>query len=347
MEEVKGSNPLWSTFTNLTMFLEEHFVIINLSLCFSRLKLKFKTMYDLIIIGAGPAGFTASIYATRREMKTLIISKNVGGQIIWANDIENYPGFKTISNFELINRLKEHSLAFGAKLEEKEVKKIVKNDDNSFSIFTENDEYKTKTIILALGLIPKQLKVPGENEFNGKGISYCANCDGPFYRNKTVAVVGGGNSAFDAAEVMSKIANKVYIFNRSEKYRAFEALVNKVKEIDNVEIINNAQIQEISGETKVEKIKFLDSKTNEEKNINTDGVFIEIGRKANTTIVDHLVKTDDFGQIIVDKNNMTNAEGLFAAGDVVSGTFKQIPVASGQGTQAALAAYQYIQGKNI
>ncbi len=304
-------------------------------------------MYDLIIIGAGPAGFTASIYATRREMKTLIISREIGGQIIWANDIENYPGFKTISNFELINRLKEHSVSFGAKLEEKEVVEVIKNTDESFTIITKNKEYKSKTVILALGLIPKQLKVPGENEFNGKGISYCANCDGPFYRDKIVSVVGGGNSAFDAAEVMSKIANKVYILNRSEEYKAFDVLVKKVKEIKNIEIINNAKITEIIGENKVEKIKYINSKTNKGDKLITDGIFIEIGRKANTQIVDHLVKTDDFGQIIVDKNNMTNTAGLFAAGDVVSGTFKQIPIASGQGTQAALSAYQYIQEKNI
>ncbi len=308
---------------------------------------KIKFMYDLIIIGAGPAGFTASIFATRREMKTLIISREIGGQIIWANDIENYPGFKTISNFELINKLKEHSLSFGATLEEKEVVRLTKNNDNIFSIFTKNDEYKAKTVILALGLIPKQLKVPGENDFNGKGISYCANCDGPFYRNKIVSVIGGGNSAFDAAEVMSKIANKVFILNRSEKYRAFDVLVKKVKEIKNVEIINNAEPKEIIGEKKVEKIKYLNNKNNKEEEIKTDGVFIEIGRKANTKIVDHLVKTDEFGEIIVDKNNMTSTTGLFAAGDVVSGTFKQIPIASGQGTQAALSAYQYIQENNI
>jgi thioredoxin-disulfide reductase len=304
-------------------------------------------MYDLIIIGAGPAGFSASIYATRREMKTLIISRNIGGQIIWANDIENYPGFRSISNFELINKLKEHALSFGASLEEKEVINVVKNNDNTFSVFTKETEFKTKTVILALGLIPRQLNIIGENDFNGKGISYCANCDGPFYRDKIVVVVGGGNSAFDAAEVMSKIASKVYILNRSEKYRAFDAIVNKVKDIENITIVNNAEIKEIIGGTKVEKIKYLDSKSQKEKEIKTDGIFIEIGRKTNTKVVEHLVDTDDFGQIIVDKNNMTTTPGLFAAGDVVSGTFKQIPVASGQGTQAALSAYQYIQENNI
>jgi thioredoxin-disulfide reductase len=302
-------------------------------------------MYDLIIIGAGPAGFTAAIYATRREMKTLIISKNIGGQIIWANDIENYPGFKNISNFELINRLKEHSLSFGAELEEKEVLELKKNNDSTFSVYTKDKEYKAKTIILALGLIPKQLKVPGENEFNGKGISYCANCDGPFYRDKIVTVVGGGNSAFDAAEVMSKIAKKVYLINRSDKFRAFDVLVNKVKKIENIEIIINSKILQIKGDKKVEYIKYKNIKENKEIDLKTDGIFIEIGRKANTEIVNQFIDKDDNGQIIVNQNLMTKTPGLFAAGDVVSGVYKQIPIASGQGTVAALAAYQYLQEK--
>ncbi len=300
-------------------------------------------MYDLIIIGAGPAGLSASIYATRRELSTLIVSREIGGQIIWANEIENYPGFKNISNFDLIMRLKEHALAFGAQLAEKEVEKVIKNSNNSFTVVTNDNEYKAKTIILSLGLIPKQLKISGENDFNGKGISYCANCDGPFYRNKRVAVVGGGNSAFDAAEVMSKIAEQVYIINRSENYKAFEALVNKVKKIENIEIINNAIPKEVNGNNKVEKLIYTDKNTNKEGELSLDGIFIEIGRKANTKIVDHLIETDDFGQIIVNKDKMTKTSGLFAAGDVVSGNFKQIPIASGQGTEAALAAYQFIQ----
>lgn len=303
-------------------------------------------MYDLIIIGAGPAGFSASIYATRREMKTLIVSKDVGGQIIWATDIENYPGFKNINNFELITRFKEHSLSFGAKLIEKEVIEITKEDDSVFLIKTKDESIKTKTIILALGLIPKQLKVPGENEFNGKGVSYCANCDGPFYRDKVVTVVGGGNSAFDAAELMSKIAKKVYLLNRTDSYKAFDSLVNKVKNINNIEIINNSETKEIIGETKVSSIKYLYNKK-ENKIINTDGIFIEIGRKANTKLVDNFVDKDDYEQILVDHNFMTKTPGLFAAGDVVSGSFKQIPIASGQGVVAALAAYQYLQEKNL
>lgn len=304
-------------------------------------------MYDLIIIGAGPAGFTASIFSTRREMKTLIISKNIGGQIIWANEIENYPGFKNINNFDFINKLKEHSTSAGAVLIEDQVKKIEQKKDLSFIVYTDSGEYKSKSIILALGLVPRNLNVPGEKEFNGKGISYCANCDGPFYRNKIVSVVGAGNSAFDAAEVMSKIAKEVYLITRSNKFKAFDSLVKEVKKRKNIKIITNAETKEILGEKKVEYLEYIDNKTNKKNKLKTDGVFIEIGRIANIDLVKSFVDLDQYNQIIVDKNQMTKTNGLFAAGDVVSGEFKQIPIASGQGTIAALAAYKYIQENNL
>ncbi len=302
-------------------------------------------MNDLIIIGAGPASFTAAIYSTRREMKTLIISKDIGGQIIWAHEIENYLGFKNINNFELINLFKEHTISSGAKIIENEVVSINKENDY-FKINTiNNEEFQSKTVILSLGLVPKRLNIEGENLFNGKGISYCANCDGPFYKNKTIAVIGGGNSAFDAAEVMSKIASEVYLLNRTNKYKAFNSLVNKVKNTRNIKIINNAKSTKIKGSNKVEELYYIDTILNEEKMIKIDGIFVEIGRIANTGFIKNLVELDDYGQIKVDKNQMTKTNGLFAAGDVVSGEFKQISIASGQGTIAALAAYQYLQKK--
>ncbi len=303
-------------------------------------------MYDLIIIGAGPAGFTASIFSTRREMKTLIISKDIGGQIIWANEIENYPGFNKINNFDFINKLKDQSISFGAMLIEDKIMKIEKKEDSTFIVYTENEVYKSKSLILALGLVPKNLNIPGEKEFNGKGISYCANCDGPFFRNKVVSVIGAGNSAFDAAEVMSKIAKEVYLISRSDNFKAFDSLVAQVKSRSNIKIITNADTQEIKGENKVEELIYKDNKTGESKTIKTDGVFIEIGRKANTELVKEFVDLDEYGQIIVDKNQMTKTVGLFAAGDVVSGEYKQIPIASGQATVAALAAYKYLQSNN-
>jgi thioredoxin-disulfide reductase len=300
-------------------------------------------MYDLIIIGAGPAGLTAGIYASRREMKNLIISKDIGGQVVWAHEIENYPGFLSISNFEFIQKFQEQAIKSGSSLVMQEVVKITKINEKHFIVYTKTEKYECKAILLTLGLFPRRLGVPGEEKFNGKGVSYCANCDGPFYKDKNIAVIGGGNSAFDAAEVMSKIASRAYLLNRSEEYKAFESLVAEVKERKNIEIINNAQINEILGVDKVNSLKYLDKKEKIQKTIKVDGIFVEIGRIASTDFVKEFVKLDKIGQIIVDNNYMTNTPGIFAAGDVVSGEYKQITIACGQATAATLSAYQYLQ----
>ncbi len=302
-------------------------------------------LYDTIIIGAGPAGMTAAIYAARREMKTLVIGKEVGGQLIWASEIENYPGFKKIDNYELISKMQEQVMNLGVDIKMKEVKKIEKKEDGDFILHTDKEKYKSKTIIIAMGLSPRRLAIPGEQELTGKGISYCANCDGPFYKGKEVVVVGGGNSALDAAEVLSKIASRVYLVHRREEFRAFEALVEEVESKKNIELVLNSEIKEIVGKEKVEKVTISNSKTKEEKEIIIEGVFIEVGRIAHTDLVANLVERDESGQIKVDKKQMTKTPGLFAGGDVVSGEFKQITIASGEATIAALAAYQYIQQK--
>lgn len=301
-------------------------------------------MYDTIIIGSGPAGITAGIYAARREMKTLIIGKELGGQIVWASEIENYPGFKKIDNFDLISKMNEQVLSLGVEIKTEEVQKIEKKEDY-FIIHTSKEKYETKTMIIAMGLSPRRLAIPGEKEFNAKGVTYCANCDGPFYKNKNVAVVGGGNSALDAAEIMSKIAKKVYLIHRREEFKAFEALIAEVKNKKNIELVLNSEVKEITGSEKVEKIKIFNNQSKKEKEIKVEGVFVEIGRIANTDLVAELAERDERLQIIVDEKHMTKTPGLFAAGDVVSGEFKQITIACGQATIAALAAYQYIQLK--
>lgn len=300
-------------------------------------------MYDLIIIGAGPAGMTAGIYAVRREMKTLIIGKEVGGQMVWANEIENYPGFSKISSFELIDKIKQQTLDFGVELKEDEVKKIEKTPDGNFLLYTSHDNFKAKTVIVAMGLSPRRLAVPGEVEFNGKGVSYCANCDGPFFRQKTVAVVGGGNSALDAAEVLSKIAAKVYLIHHNGNFRAFEILLDEVKARENIEILGNTEIKSITGKGKVEIIRTFNNETKSDREINVDGIFIEIGRIASTDLVADLVERNSKNQIITNSKGETKTSGLFAAGDVTECEFKQITVAMGQATVAALGAYQYLQ----
>lgn len=303
-------------------------------------------MYDTIIIGLGPAGITAGIYAARRELKTLIIGKEPGGQIIWAGDIENYPGFISINNFDLITRFNDHAKASGVELKNSEVRKIEKQADGTFIIFTESEQFTSKTIIIAIGLAPRRLAIPGEIEFNGKGVSYCANCDGPLYRGKTIAVIGSGNSAFDAAEVMSKIASQVYLIARGDSFKAFDSLVEEVKNRENIQIITNAQLESIEGDGKVEKLIYKD-KENISQVLPLDGVFVEIGRIASTDLVADYVDRDERSQIKVDEKFSTRTPGIFAAGDVVCSEFKQITIAMGQATLAALYSYQYIQGNNV
>ncbi|HZJ40924.1 MAG TPA: FAD-dependent oxidoreductase [Candidatus Saccharimonadales bacterium] len=302
-------------------------------------------MYDIIIIGSGPAGMTAGIFAVRREMKTLIIGKEVGGQLVWANEIENYPGFEMIKSFELIQRIQQQTEKAGVEFKDDEVKRIEKAPDGTFILYTNRESFTAKTVIVAMGLSPRRLAVPGEIEFNGQGVSYCANCDGPFYRNKRVAIIGGGNSALDAAELMSKIASQVYLIHRNEAFKAFDTLLDEVKSRKNVEIILNSEIKNISGNGKVEKIIVLDRQTNLEREIELDGVFVEVGRIASTDLVGEFVERNEKNQIIVNKNMETKTPGLFAAGDVTDCTFKQIPIAMGEATTAALMAYQYIQMK--
>ena len=302
-------------------------------------------MYDVIIIGSGPAGFTAGIYAARREMKALIIGKETGGQLIWAAEIENYPGFKKIQSFELINNMREQVVNLGVETKNSEVKEIKKAKD-LFILKTEKEEHKAKTVIIAMGLSPRRLAIPGEERLTSKGISYCANCDGPFYKGKTVAVIGGGNSALDAAEVLSKIAQKVYLVHRRNEFRGFEALVEEVKAKENIELVLNSEVVEIMGADKLEKIKMKNVKSAEEKEINLDGLFIEVGRIAHTDLVGDLVKRDEKDQIIVDAKAQTSTPGVFAAGDVTNSEFKQITIACGQATIAALSAYQYLQLKS-
>jgi len=303
-------------------------------------------MYDLIIVGSGPAGMTAGIYAVRREMKTLIIGKEVGGQMVWASEIENYPGFEKISSFELINKFKQQTLNFGVEMRDDEVKQIEKTENGNFLLHTNRETFEAKTVIIAMGLSPRRLAVNGEIEFNGRGVSYCANCDGPFFKNKKVAVIGGGNSALDAAEVLSKIASQVYLIHHSASFKAFDTLVAEVGTRQNIEVILNNDVKAIAGDKKVEKIIIVDKATNKEREIELDGVFIEVGRIASTDLVADFVDRNEKHQIIVNSKTETKTPGIYAAGDVTNCEFKQITIAMGQATIAALSAYQYIQLKS-
>ncbi len=304
-------------------------------------------IFDAIIIGAGPAGMTAGIYASRREMRALIIGKELGGQMVWASEIENFPGFAHIKSYELIEKMRSQVAGLGVEMKFEEVMRILppSADSEYFNVLTSGGDYRSRTVIMAIGLVPRQLKVPGESEFMGKGVSYCANCDGPFYRNKTVAVVGGGNAALDAAEVLSKIADKVYLIHRRDEYRAFETLVEEVKARANIECVEGFAVKEIRGGESVERVVVKNQADGRERTFDINGIFVEIGRRPSTDLVADLVERDEHGQIIVDDHCRTSQPGLFAAGDVTQVPFKQITIACGQATIAALAAYQYLQLK--
>jgi thioredoxin reductase len=238
----------------------------------------------------------------------------------------------------------EQVKGLGVEIISKRVTKIEKDGEN-FKIIAGDDSYLAKTIILNLGADSRKLNVPGEKEFTGRGVSYCANCDGQFFKNKEVVVVGGGNSAIDAAEVMSKIASKVYVVNNEEKFTGFEALVEKIEGLKNVEVMHQTEIKEIIGEKTVDKIKIHNIKSGEEKELMIDGVFIEIGYEADTGWLEGLVAVDERKQIIVDAKCQTSLSGVFAAGDVTNVPYKQIVIACGQGAIAALSAYEYLQLK--
>ncbi len=306
---------------------------------------QIKKLYDAIIIGAGPAGMTAGIYAARREMSALIIGKEPGGQMMFASEIENYPGFKSINNYELISKMQEHATALGMEMKNKKVEKIEKNENGNFKLITNNNVFYSKTVIIAIGLSPKRLEIPGEKKFAGKGVTYCANCDAPFYKNKDVVVVGGGNSALDAAEYLSKIANKVYLVHRREEFRAFESLIEGVKDKNNIQLVKNSEIKQIEGGETVKQVKVYNKQQDKESEIEAQGVFIEIGRIATTDLVEKFVERNEKSQIKINEKCETTTPGMYAAGDVTTTPFKQITVACGQGTIATLAAYQYVQEK--
>lgn len=301
--------------------------------------------YDLIIIGAGPAGLTAGIYASRRNLKTLIISQDIGGQLATAPWIENYPGIEPMSGLDLAIKMQKQAENLKVEFEFSVVNDIKKETDK-FTINTESEKkFEANAIILAFGLTHRHLQVPGEKELSGKGVCYCATCDGPLYRDKEVAIIGGGNSALNAALYLADICKKVYLVHRRDQFRAEEFLVNKIKQLNNVELVLNSVTEKINGQEFVESIDLKNVKTQKTKNIELKGVFIETGYEAKSEFLKNLCKTDERNQIIIDQECRTNIEGCFAAGDVTHEKYKQVVIAAGAGAKAALQAYNYIKMK--
>lgn len=305
--------------------------------------MKKEKIYDLIIIGTGPAGITAAIYAFRKNLDFLIIGSEKGGQVSKAFLVENYPGFPEISGMDLTNKFFDHIKKFNIKPIEEEITKIEKQGDIFKLINKKSKAYKSKAVLIASGSKPRILNVKGEKEFLGKGVSYCVTCDGPLFKNKKVAVIGGGNSGFGAAQWLSDYCSKVYIFENSEKPKADEKIQKDVQDIG-VDVITNADIKEIKGDNFVKGLVFENKKNKEIKEVEVDGIFIEIGYIPTSSFVNSLADFNEFGEIKVDLSTFqTKTPGLFAAGDVVEFPFKQIVIAAGQGSSAALSAYKFLR----
>jgi len=301
------------------------------------------TIYDIAIIGGGPAGLTAGIYASRALMKTIMLEKIApGGLVITTEHVENFPGFADgVSGFELMEQMQKQAERFGLEIQSNEVKLIAYSD--KFIIRAASNEYQALSVILAPGTYWRKLGVEGEAAFANKGVSYCATCDGPLFREKEIVVVGGGDSALEEALFLTKFVKKIYLVHRRDRLRASAILQERAQKNGKIEFVWNSAISKIRGSKKVEGVTIKNFVTNTEKDISVDGVFVFIGFVPNTAFVGDLVKLDESGYVITDAHMKTSREGVFAAGDVRSGAFRQIITACGDGAMAATSAQHFVE----
>ncbi|MBN2567358.1 FAD-dependent oxidoreductase [Candidatus Woesearchaeota archaeon] len=298
--------------------------------------------YDTVIIGAGAAGMTAAIYAARYRMRTKVFGREVGGLLNEAHKVENYPGYSSISGFELMMRFKEHLDHFRVPVSDENVTGA-KKDGDLFVITTDKGSYRTRTVIIATGTIRRKLGVPGERELKGKGVHYCATCDAPFYGGKTAAVVGGSDSAAQAALLLSEYADKVYMIYRKARLRAEPITVKHIQDNPKIEVIYTTNVTAIKGASKVEKV-VLDTPYKGSYDLPLDGLFIEIGADpANTVAQDLGLAMNEKGEIRIDREAKTSVKGVFAAGDITDTDYKQAVVGAGEGALAAWSAYYCLQ----
>lgn len=298
-------------------------------------------MHDLIIIGGGPAGLTAAIYALRAKLDTLLIEKGVlGGQIALSDVIENYPGFPSISGMALMEKFEEHAKGFGLRVKQAEVESVSAEGDARV-IKTSEGEFRAKAVIITTGAKPKSLGASGERAFVGKGVSYCATCDGPFFRGLKVAVVGGGDTAVKEAVYLSKLASKVYLIHRRDKFRAEKILQDKAFSIPSIEILRSHVLKEIQGSKNVTSAIVEDLKTSVKKTLDVEGVFIFTGIIPTTEFID--VEKDKDGFIKTNARMETNIPGIFAAGDCRTTPLRQVSTAVGDGAIAAFVAEAYVE----
>lgn len=302
-------------------------------------------MYDLIIIGAGPAGMTAGVYAARKKLKTIIISKDIGGQAAWSSDIENYLGFSMITGPELVKKFEDHLEEFSEDVELRVVvsgvKKVSKSGKHFKVTMGDNSTETAKAVIIAGGKIPRKLGVEGEDKFLNRGVTYCAWCDGPLFKGKDVAIIGGGNSALDAALNVSKLVNQIYIINITPELTGDPVMIEKVTDMPQIRIMNSCEVVVIQGDKLVQTVR-IKTKDGLQKDLPVTGVFIEVGSIPATDYLKDLVKLNKAGEILIDEYNSTSMPGLFAAGDITNVVEKQIITAAGEGAKAAIQASIYL-----
>ena len=303
-------------------------------------------MEDLIIIGAGPAGLTAGLYASRARLKTVLLEKLApGGQILTTDFVENYPGFpEGLSGFELVDRMKRQAENFGLEIEGKEVVRLELTPEKRV-VHTNKEILETKALILTTGASPRKLGIEGEGLLTGKGVSYCATCDGPFYRDQEVAVIGGGDTAVEEALFLTKFASRVHLVHRRDELRATKLLQERVKDAENVNLIWDSVPTRILGQAGVEALELKNVKTEEISTLPVEGVFVFVGYDpSNDLLADLPLDFDDFGFVKTDDNMETSIPGVFAAGDIRSKMLRQVSTAVGDGATAAFAAERFIEG---
>ncbi|MGD8632636.1 MAG: thioredoxin-disulfide reductase [Anaerolineales bacterium] len=300
---------------------------------------------NVIIIGSGPAGLTAALYMARAETNPLVISGNqLGGQISITNEVENYPGFpEGTTGPELVELMQKHAEHFGARVVIDEVTEVDLTQASPFIVKTHGEEYQADSVIVTVGASPKRLGIPGEEEFIGRGVSFCATCDGFFFRDKEVLVVGGGDSAMEEGIFLTKFADRVRVIHRRDELRAGETLKKRAFANDKIEFVWDTVLDEISGNGKVEKVLARNVKSGDTEELETDGVFIFIGHYPNSDLFKDQLEMDEVGYLITDDRMMTSVPGVFAAGEIQDPVFRQISTSVGQGAAAAMMAERWLE----
>ncbi|WP_367950153.1 thioredoxin-disulfide reductase [uncultured Clostridium sp.] len=301
-------------------------------------------MYDIIIIGSGPAGLSAAIYAQRACLDTIVIEKNgiSGGQVLNTWEVDNYPGFPGVTGFELSRQFREHANKLGARVVQDEVVQV-ELSGNVKKVVCEEETYEARCVILASGAHHRTLEVPGEEELRGAGVSYCATCDGAFFRGRTVAVVGGGDAALEDAIFLARMCEKVYIVHRRDKLRGAKRLQERLQALENIEFVWNSEAVAIEGNAQVEALRLRQTKTGEERRLDVDGVFIAVGIAPESELYAGQLELDEQGYIRADESGQTSVPGVFAAGDVRTKALRQILTAASDGANCVASAERYLQ----